>query len=140
VFYWAVFLARGLAGALIAAGVFGAAALRGFFAGRAGSATIFPTMSGLLGWLAQASGDSLCRPTQYPVGLRPHPHRGGSVAGTYGIGVISAGGSNLYGAWGTSGVVTTSGFFPVKNSTIFLNMGVSYEIFITAHFLAKKSD
>jgi hypothetical protein len=105
--YCGVFLARGFAGALIAAG-FGAAALRGFFSGRAGSATIFPTMSGLLGWLDQASGDSLCRPTQYPVELRPHPHLGGSLAETYGIGVVSAGGSNLYGACGTFGVVTAS--------------------------------
>jgi hypothetical protein len=92
--YCGFFLARGLAGALIAAGFF-TAGLRGFFAGRAGSATIFPTMSGLLGWLAQASGDSLCRPTQYPVALRPQPHLGGSLAGTYGSGVVAAGGSNL---------------------------------------------
>jgi hypothetical protein len=96
--YCGVFFARGFAGffsagALIAAG-FGAAALRGFFAGRAGSATIFPTMSGLLGWLAHCSGDSLCRPTQYPVALRPQPHLGGSLAGTYGSDVVAAGGSN----------------------------------------------
>jgi hypothetical protein len=104
--YCEVFFARGFAGALITAGFF-TAGLRGFFSGRAGSATIFPTMSGLLGWLAQASGESLCRPTQYPVALRPQPHRGGSLAGTYGIGVVAAGGSNLYGA-DTVGVVTAS--------------------------------
>jgi hypothetical protein len=53
--------------------------------------------------------------------------------------VISAGGSNLYGA-DTGGAVTTTGFFPVKNSTIFLNMGVSYALFITECISAKKSD
>jgi hypothetical protein len=65
---------------------------------------------------------------------------GGVVNGTYGSGVVAAGGSNLYGA-DTAGVVTASrgwakllsGFFPVKNSTIFLNMGVSYALFITGH-------
>jgi hypothetical protein len=133
-------LVLGLAGALIAAGFFAATGFftAGFFAGLAGSATIFPTMSGLLGWLDHASGDSLCNPTHSPVELRPQPHLGGSLAGTYGIGVVAAGASTLYGA---PPGATTSGavFLPVKNSIIFLNINVSYAVFITEHFSAKKS-
>ena len=102
--YCGVFLARGLAGALITAG-FGAAALRGFFTD-SGTTTLV-TKSGLLVLVAHCSGVSLCRPTQYPVALRPQPHLGGSLAGVNGIGVVAAGGSNLYGA-DTLGVVTAS--------------------------------
>jgi hypothetical protein len=107
--YCGVFLALGLAGALIAAALAAAGFLAKvcfFFAGAAGTG----------------------------VGSGPGFTSGGS--GTYGIGVVAAGGSNLYGA-DTAGVVTASrgwakllsGFFPVKNSTIFLNMGVSYALF-----------
>jgi hypothetical protein len=110
-----------LAGALIAAG-FGAAALRGFLAG-AGSGEISTATGGVV----SAAGGS------YLYGI------GTGSAGTYGIGVVSAGGSNLYGA-DAVGVATVSGFFPVKNSTIFLNMCVSYAVFITEHILAKKSE
>jgi hypothetical protein len=110
-------LVAGLAGALIAAGFF-SAALRGFFAG-AGSGGTYRSV------VVSAGGSYL-----YGMGT--------ASAGTYGIGVVSAGGSTLYGA-ATVGAVTVSGFFPVKNSKIFLNMSVSYALFITEHFLAKKS-
>ena len=93
--YCGVFFALGFAGALIAAGFF-TAGLRGFFTG-SGTTTLV-TKSGLLVLVAHCSGVSLCRPTQNPVALRPQPHLGGSLAGTYGIGVVAAGGSNLYGA------------------------------------------
>jgi hypothetical protein len=142
--YCGVFLALGLAGALIAAGfglatAFGSAGfftnVRFFFSGRAGSATIFPTVAGLLGWSAQASGESLCSPTQNPVELRPQPHLGGSLAGVE----TAAGVSILYGA--PPGAITSDAvFLPVKNSIIFLNINVSYNVFITEQFLAKKSD
>jgi hypothetical protein len=129
-------LALGRAGALIAAGFFVATGFftAGFFAGRAGSATIFPTVAELLGCSAQASGLSLCNPTHNPVELRPQPHLGGSSAG----GETTAGASTLYGA---PPGATTSGavFLPVKNSIIFLNINVSYALFITEHFSAKKS-
>jgi hypothetical protein len=133
-------LARGLAGALIAAGLgagfaaaFGAAGfftnVRFFFSGCAGAATIFPTVAGLLGWSAQASGDSLCSPTQNPVGLRPQPHFGGSLAGVNGIGVVAAGSGTLYGAVAAGCQVSTgsagAGFLPVKKSIIFFNMLLS---------------
>jgi hypothetical protein len=133
--YCGVFLTLGFAGDLIAAGFFAAAGFftAGFFAGRAGSATIFPTVAGLLGCSAQASGLSLCNPTQNPVELRPQPHLGGSFAGTNGIGVVTAGSGTLYGAVTTGAVgAATGSFLPVKNSTIFLNMGVSYKIFMLA--------
>jgi hypothetical protein len=131
-------LVLGRAGALIAAGFFAATGFftAGFFTAGffAGSAAIFPTMSGLLGCSAQASGLSLCNPTHNPVELRPQPHLGGSFAG----GEITAGASTLYGA---PPGATTSGavFLPVKNSIIFLNINVSYALFITEHFSAKKS-
>ena len=97
--YYGVFLARGFAGALTAGALAAAgflAKVRFFFTGS--GTTTFVTESGLSVLVAHCSGESLCRPTQYPVGLRPHPHLGGSLARTYGIGVVSAGGSNLYGA------------------------------------------
>jgi hypothetical protein len=127
VVYCGVFLALGLAGALIAAGFFAAAGFftAGFFAG---FATIFPTVAGLLGWSAQASGESLCSPTQNPVELRPQPHLGGSLAGVNGIGVVAAGSGILYGAVAIGSAGTD--FLPVKNSIIFLNINVSYKIFI----------
>ena len=102
--YCGVFFARGFADALIAAGFF-TAGLRGFFTG-SGTTTLV-TKSGLLVLVAHCSGVSLCRPTQNPVALRPQPHLGGSLAGVNGIGVVAAGGSNLYGA-DTVGVVTAS--------------------------------
>jgi len=113
--YSGVFLALGFAGAL-AAGALAA----GFFAK-------------VCFFLAGAASG---------VGSGPNFTSGGS--GTYGIGVVAAGGSNLYGA-DTLGVVTASrgwayllsGFFPVKNSTIFLNMGVSYTLFIGVLFYSK---
>jgi len=128
--YCGVFLTLGLAGALIAAGFFAAAGFftAGFFAGFAGSATIFPTVPGLLGCSAQASGESLCNPTQKPDTLRPQPHLGGWLAGVDGIGVDAAGSGILYGAVATGSVDTD--FLPVKNSIIFLNINVSYKIFI----------
>jgi hypothetical protein len=127
-------LVLGRAGALIAAGFFAATGFftAGFFAGRAGSAAIFPTVAGLLGCSAQVSGLSLCNPTQNPVELRPQPHLGGSFAG----GEITAGASTLYGA---PPGATTSGavFLPVKNSIIFLNINVSYDLFIGVLFYSK---
>jgi hypothetical protein len=79
--YYEVFLARGLAGALITAGALAAAGFLAkvcfFFAGAAGTG----------------------------VGSGPSFTIGGS--GIYGIGVVAAGGSNLYGAY-TVGVVTAS--------------------------------
>jgi len=126
-------LILGLAGAVIAAGFFAAAGFlaTGFCAGRAGSAVIFPTVAGLLGCSAQASGESLCNPTQNPVELRPQPHLGGSFAGINEIGVVAAGASILYGA--PPGAITSGAvFLPVKNSIIFLNINVSYKIFILA--------
>jgi hypothetical protein len=122
-------LVLGLAGALIAAGFFATAGFftAGFFAGLAGSAAIFSTVAGLLGCSAQASGLSLCNPTQNPVELRPQPHLGGSFAGVE----TAAGASILYGA--PPGATTSDAvFLPVKNSIIFLNINVSYKIFILA--------
>jgi hypothetical protein len=130
-----------LAGALIAAGfgaTFGSAGfftnVRFFFSGRAGSATIFPTVAGLLGWSAQASGESLCSPTQNPVELRPQPHFGGSLAGVNGIGVVAAGSGTLYGATAAGCQVSTgsagAGFLPVKKSIIFFNMLLSPMLYL----------
>jgi len=113
-------LARGLAGALIAAGFF-SAALRGFFC-----CSTSGEISTATGGVVSAAGGS------YLYGI-------GTVSGgTYRSVVVSAGGSTLYGA-DTGGAVTVSGFFPVKNSTIFLNISVSCALFITEHILAKKS-
>jgi hypothetical protein len=134
-------LALGLAGALIAAGlatgvaaalgvafgatVFGAEAfltkVRFFFTGSAATSTAAGVISAFLA--AQASGDSLCSPTQNPVELRPQPHFGGSLAGVNGIGVVAAGSGTLYGAdtTGSAG----AGFRPVKKSIIFFNMLLS---------------
>jgi hypothetical protein len=111
--------------ALIAAGFFAAAGFftAGFFVGRADPAAIFPAVAGLLGCSAQASGLSLCNPTQNPVELRPQPHLGGSFAG----GEITAGASTLYGA--ASGWATGS-FLPVKNSTIRFNMLLSPMLYL----------
>jgi len=76
-------------------GVFFALGLAGFFsAGAAITAGFFTKVRFF--FAGTASG----------VGSGPNFTSGG--AGTYGIGVVAAGGSNLYGAWGTAGVVTAS--------------------------------
>jgi hypothetical protein len=79
VLYWAVFFARGFAGALITAGFF--TKVRFFFAGAASGVGSGPNFT---------SG-------------------GGAVVGTYRSVVISAGGSNLYGADTVGMVYASSG-------------------------------
>lgn len=86
-------LAVGLA-AFLASEAFGFAE-RTFLAGAAsatGVSTLTSTLLGLSGCTAHASVVKACRPTQYPEGLRPHPHFAGSGAFTSGAA------STLYGA------------------------------------------
>jgi hypothetical protein len=134
--YCGGFLTLGLGVALIAAG-FGLATAAGsagflvnvrfFFA----DLSVISTAPGLMVacLAAQASGESLCNPTQNPVELRPQPHFGGSLAGVNGIGMAAIGSGTLYGAVAAGCQVSTgsagAGFLPVKKSIIFFNMLLS---------------
>jgi hypothetical protein len=123
-FYLACFLALGFLGAAVmAAGFLTADFLAGCFSAAdfLGAVVLAAGLTGLSGCAAHSSAVNLCRPTQYPVTLRPQPHLAGSVAGGTMTGVTA-------GVWGV-GSMGASVF--LKKLLINRSMSFSYAVFTT---------